>query len=124
MIPMIAIMMIALISAAVYISSITATATISEALSTTTTTVSYSGLVGDTVCVGVDIFNAANVALNVKLTYVETSNPNSVIYTTNMGGVGLTQILASGANTVTTCATYDGASPLGVIAGTITITRV
>ena len=116
-------MLIGFIAAAVYISEINATATVSEAFSTTTTDVSYSGFPGETICVDVPVDNDANVALDVELTYVETDNPDAVIYTTNMDS-GLDQTLAPGANLVNTCATYDAVTPLGDIAGTITITRV
>jgi len=121
-IPAVALMICGFVAAAIYISSINVTATVSEALSTTTTDVSYSGYAGETVCVNVPIDNAANVPLNVELTYAETSNPNNVIYTNNMNPLD-TQ-LAPGTNNINTCVTYDGASPLGDIAGTITINRV
>ena len=127
-IPMIMLAVVGLVSAAVFIANINATATVSEAFSTLTTDVSYSGMPGETVCVDVPITNAANVPLDVELTYVENpnlaiGNPNGVIYTTNMDS-GLDQTLAPGANNVTTCATYDAVTPIGDIAGTVTINRV
>ena len=109
--------------AAVFIANINATATISESISTATTDVSYSGYPGETICVGVPITNAASVANDVELTYAAGANPNNVTYTTNMDGI-LAQTLAPGANNVNTCVTYNGSSPVGDIAGVITINRV
>lgn len=122
-IPVVALAIIGFVAAAVFIANINVTATVSEAFSTATTDVSYSGFPGETICVDVPIDNAANVPLDVELTYAAGANPNGVIYTTNMDA-GLDQTLAPGANTVTTCATYGAVTPLGDIAGTITITRV
>ena len=70
---------VSLIAAAIYIQivSVDVDATISEALSVTDVSMSFSGYPGETKTQNIIIDNAADVPLNVELSWVETSNEAS-----------------------------------------------
>ena len=121
-VPMVAIMLLGFVAAAIMFATIETTATISEALSTATVTMSFSGVPGDIITKTFDVENAANQALTMDVDWAEDSNLGGVIYTTDMVPTK-TVTIAPGANTVTVQFEYDGASPLGDVNGTITLTR-
>lgn len=105
----------------IWYANINVTATVSEALSTTTTDVSVSGVSGEIVTKTFNITNAANRALNTELTWAEVTKTGGVIYTTDMPK---TVALVPGLNTISVVFTYNTTSPLGTVAGTVTLTRV
>jgi len=107
--------------AAVLITTLTATATVDEAFSTIETDVTWSAYPSETDCDIVDINNAASNAINAQFTYTETSNLNGVTYTTDANRI---VELAAGANAIDVCITVDDDSPVGTVAGNLTIERV
>jgi hypothetical protein len=120
LIPLFSVLAIGLIAAAVLIVTLPAHVTINEALSTTLVEVAVSGYPGETISYSIPIDNAANVPLNVELTFTETS-PGGVFYSTNFP---LTQTLQSGENEVVVNFTIESDSPVGVIEGNIAINRI
>jgi hypothetical protein len=107
--------------AAVLIATLPAQVTVNEAFSTTTASISISLFPGETGCSAIAIDNAASVPLDAEFVFSETSNPNLVVYTTDMPK---TVTLSSGANSVDACFSVDSASPAGPLNGTVAISRV
>lgn len=114
------VLLTALVAAAVLYASIPTSVSVSEALSTTTLSVSLSGFPGETLTKNIDVNNVGSVALNTRVSFAEDSNVNGVTYTTNMPE---TVLLAPGANTVTVTYTILNDSPVGDFNGTIQLDR-
>lgn len=119
------ILAMALVAAAVWIASISTTVTVNEALSTSTISLSPSGVYPDGIehCDNITVTNAASVPLNAKFTWTQTSNINASLYLTNMDTSLLVELL-SGDNIVPACFTVETGQPTTIIEGTVTIERV
>lgn len=108
------------VTAGVIYNSINVTITVSEALSTTTTAIAFTGYAGETIPQCFTVTNLANVNLNTQLTYAEATN-TGVTYSTDMPK---TITLASGDNNVCVNAIITNDSDNGAVTGTVTLTRV
>lgn len=125
-IPAIALMAIAMISAAVvYYESINVDITVDEALSVSSAMpITVIGVFpGETVTEDIDVQNDASVPLYTTLTWAEGTNLPPVSYTTG-GALSGVQTLAPGLNTLTVTWTVDASSEIGQFDGTITLDRV
>lgn len=121
MIPVAVILTLGIIAAAIVWSySIPVTTTVSEAFSSTTINLDFSGVVGNTVFQNISIHNAASVPITVNLAWSVISNPSNVNYTISMPA---TFEALPGDNAVPVSFTYDKYGPVGVINGNITLTR-
>lgn len=112
---------VALVAAAVLIANLDVTVTVSEAISTAQTELAVGPLPGGVTCETLSITNDATWDLWASLSFAETTNPNSVIYTTNLPSVAT---LIPGSNNVDVCFNVTSDSPIGTITGTVTIDRV
>lgn len=100
--------------------SVPVDATISEALTSTTVSLSVSGYPGETISRDIIVDNAASVPLNTLVTWEEGTNANIVSYTTSMP---ITQTLSPGTNTITVTYTIATDSPTGTFNGNIKLER-
>lgn len=117
----VALFAVALVSAAVVYNSITVDATVSEALSTTTVSLDFSGFPGETITHSIDIQNDASVNLDTTLSWTELTNVNGATYSTDLSK---TVTLTPGANSVDVSVTYNTDSPVGDITAEITLERI
>jgi len=121
-IPVVAVMMIALVAAAVVFATSHATITVSEALSTVAISVAASGYAGDTISIPITIHNDGSSDLPITLDWTQTLNGLGVDYTYTGP---LTADIAADADTVITLTWLVATgSPNGVFEGDITLTRV
>lgn len=88
MVPLVAIMLVAIVSAAAftYYHSTQATLVVDEARSSADLPITLTGYSGETVCNNVSITNAGQNQLNSLLNYTINSNPNGVTFTSNLDG--------------------------------------
>lgn len=121
--PLIAVLTIGMaVAAGVYISHISTTITVSEAISTTSTELSFAGYAAETHTQTVSLHNAASVAENVSLGWTQTNNPSDVVYSTNLPQ---TVTIDAGADlTVDVTVTVASDSPNGTVEGTVDVARV
>lgn len=118
MIPLLAVVLVSAV--AIYFATIPVTFSVSEALSTETIELDFSGAVGSCIIKTIDVSNAANNPLPVQLTWVETSNINGVIYTTDMPK---TEELTIGLNSIDVELCYVPESVLGDVNGNVILSR-
>jgi uncharacterized protein (UPF0218 family) len=113
---------ILLVSAvAIYFATINVTFTVSEALSTETVALDFSGVVGDCVQQTFEVTNNAENDLPIQLMWVQTSNENGVTYEiTNMPR---TETLTNGINSITIELCYDSESVIGAVSGNVILSR-
>ncbi len=111
---------VVLVSAAILFATIPVTFSVGEALSTTTTSLDFSGVVSECITESIDVENIANNDLPVQLTWVETSNENGVTYTID---VPRTEILNNGANTIDVTLCYADGSVIGSVSGDLILSR-
>ena len=128
-IPMIALMLCAFVSAAVIFATSHATVTVTEALSTTDILMTVNpAYPGETASVNITVNNLASVPLTVDLAWTDgTSTPDNVLYPIEETYTGPTTgvILAPNGDTVITL-TWDitSGSGTGTFDGDLTLTRV
>lgn len=115
------VLMTAIVLAAVFYHSVPVSITVSEALSSTTISIGTSGFPGESIEQNISVNNAANVALNTSLTWLQDANANGVTYTTNLP---LIQTLSPGLNIISVDYAINSDSPAGNFNGTITLQRV
>lgn len=120
-IPLGVLMLGLIIAGAVYYHTIDVTATVSEALSSLTIALDFSGFPGETITKTFDIQNDASVNLDTTLTWTELTNVNGVVYTTDMTK---TVTLLPGANSVGVEFVYATDTVIGDVTGEITLERV
>lgn len=107
--------------AAVLIANLNVTATVSEAIETTQTELTVSAYPGGITCQAIEVNNAADWNLWGDFTFVESSNPEGVVYTVDLPR---TETLIPGINSVNVCFDITSDSPNGTLTGTVTINRV
>lgn len=128
-IPLIAIMGIALAYAAsIYISSTHTDVTVNEALTTTPASFTFALMPGETYADNFTITNAANVPLKADINWVESTNTPTnlsdvnLTYSTNMPQTSV--VLAPGPNVISLNWTVDTDSTIGTFDGDVIVTRV
>lgn len=104
----------------ILIHTINVDATVSEALSSTTLNLDFSGMPGETIVESISVNNGASVPLGVFISWNEDTNLNGVNYTTDMPQ---TVTLAPGANSVDVSFTYTNDTVTGDVNGTVTLER-
>ncbi len=117
--PLLAVVLVSAV--AIYFATINVTFTVSEALSTETVELDFSGVVGDCVEKSFDVTNDANSDLPIQLNWVETSNPNGVTYA--ITDMPRTETLSNGINTITIELCYDSESVIGEVSGNVILSR-
>jgi len=119
-IPMLGLMLIALVSAAVLFETSHATVTVSEALSTIDVSVTPTGYAGDTISQDITIVSLSTGDLPITIAWTETLNVDIVDYTYT-GPVSDT--LETGDNIITLTWAVASGSPNGDFEGDITLIR-
>jgi len=105
-----------------YFHSVPVDLTVSEARSSADLSFSLICNSGETITKDLTISNAANVPLNAKLLWVEDSNIDGVIYTTNLP---MEVALAPLTDTIATISvTCDPITPVGQVNGTINYEKI
>lgn len=120
-IPLGLICLASLVYAAVIFSSVPVTITVHEALQTESFAVNPTGYPGETITQEINVTNDASVNLPVEITFTQTSNPDSVDYSTDMPK---NVTLSSGNNTIIVNFYISTGSPSGTFSGEINLTRV
>jgi len=121
-IPVVAVMMIALVAAAVVFATSHATVTVSEALSTVNLAVTPSGYAGETISQDITIKSLSSGDIPITIGWAPGNNTNSVIYTYT--GPSTADIIANNDTVITLTWDIDSGSPNGDFDGIITLTRV
>jgi len=117
------VLMLALVSAFVLYQTLTVDVTVNEALSVSSPlTFSLSGFSGETITNTVTVHNSANVPLDTRFDWTETSNIDGVVYTTDMSKI---VTLAPLSNTdVDLNWVVETGSVTGTFNGEVTLTRL
>ena len=121
LIPSVLLLVLGLVCAVVYLQTISVTATVSEAISSSTISLDFSGMPGETILQNIAIQNDASVPLNVEIIFNETDNVNGVTYTSDMPQ---TISIAPGLADYPVSITYDTDTVAGDISGDIILNRV
>ena len=116
----VSILTIMFVTAAWYVNSVNVTANVKEPLSIDKIELDFTGFAGECITNQISIDNAVNGNVPARLTWVEISNPNGVIYTTDMPK---NINLANGNNLKDVKLCYDAGSVLGSISGNVVISR-
>jgi len=119
-IPMLGLMLIALVSAAVLFETSHATVTVSEALSVAIVTVTPTGYAGDTISENITINSLSTGSIPITLEWVNGTNTDLVEFTYT-GPVSDT--LVTGDNIITLTWDISTGSPNGEFEGDITLIR-
>lgn len=114
-------MAVAVFAAVSYYHQVNVDLTVSEARSSTDVPFSLSCMSGETVEHNLTVHNNANVALNTELTWTETENNESVLYSNNLPQ---TITLAPTSDTVFTVSMVcSPVTPAGVVIGTVNMNK-
>jgi hypothetical protein len=132
-IPMVALMLMGIVAAAIAIATLPTTVNVNEAFIMTSTAVTFTGVFADGMAHQSDVItidNKASVPLNAQFTYAELTNEgdtaeqNTIAYTTDADGAGKTVILAPGVHDYYIGITIPTGEDSGDITGTVQIDRI
>ena len=109
------------VAVVILITNVPTSVNVSEALSTNSSSLSFSGYPGENIIQSININNAASVSLYARLSFNETNNTAGVNYTTNLP---LNVTVSPGVNNVNVAFTISNSSQVGTVNGNVVLERL